>query len=259
VPPARRPPEAKIQFPNFVRVSRRCAKATSASAQMISIGMPSTTGSPARVPRSKTSIISMSASQSKTKPKILPPKTGASQSPSAASSMPPMMVLTFDQLREEDGEAAQDEQEGQRHDEAWQPRAHHDEAVERADGDAQREGQKDRDPDRPLQRDREDGDHMPAKPIIEPTDRSNSPAIISMQAPTAMIMNCAETVDQFRMPCALNMPLSPAKAKKKTNTIDGADDGAQFRPDQGLAKSRDFLDAFVFRRGVARIPLSCLT
>jgi hypothetical protein len=59
---------------------------------------------------------------------------------------------------------------------------------------------------------------MPAKPIIEPTDRSNSPAIISMQAPTAMIMNCAETVDQFRMPCALNMPLSAAKAKKKTNT-----------------------------------------
>ena len=28
---------------------------------------------------------------------------------------------------------------------------------------------------------------MPAKPIIEPMDRSNSPAIISMQAPVAMI------------------------------------------------------------------------
>ena len=28
---------------------------------------------------------------------------------------------------------------------------------------------------------------MPAKPIIEPIERSNSPAIISMQAPTAMM------------------------------------------------------------------------
>jgi hypothetical protein len=59
---------------------------------------------------------------------------------------------------------------------------------------------------------------MPAKPIIEPTLRSNSPAIISMQAPTAMIMNCAETVDQFSTPCALNMPLLPAKAMKKAKT-----------------------------------------
>jgi hypothetical protein len=66
--------------------------------------------------------------------------------------------LTFDQLREEDGEAAQDEQEGQRHDEARQPGPHHDPAVERADGDAEREGHQDRDPDRPLQRHREDGD-----------------------------------------------------------------------------------------------------
>ena len=30
---------------------------------------------------------------------------------------------------------------------------------------------------------------MPAKPIIDPTERSNSPAIISKQAPTAIIMN----------------------------------------------------------------------
>ena len=30
---------------------------------------------------------------------------------------------------------------------------------------------------------------IPEKPIIEPTERSNSPAIIKRHAPTAMIMN----------------------------------------------------------------------
>ena len=59
---------------------------------------------------------------------------------------------------------------------------------------------------------------IPAKPIIDPTLRSNSPAIINIQAPTAMIMNCAETVDQFSTPWALNMPLSPAKMMKKAKT-----------------------------------------
>ena len=59
---------------------------------------------------------------------------------------------------------------------------------------------------------------MPAKPIMEPTDRSNSPATMSMQAPTAMIMNCALTWLQFMMPCALNMPLSPAKMMKNRKT-----------------------------------------
>ena len=60
--------------------------------------------------------------------------------------------------------------------------------------------------------------NIPAKPIIEPTLRSNSPAIINRQAPTAIIMNCAETTDQFIMPCALNIPLSPAKKIKTANT-----------------------------------------
>ena len=59
---------------------------------------------------------------------------------------------------------------------------------------------------------------MPAKPIIEPTDRSNSPAIINRQAPTAMIMNWAETVDQFMMPWLLNMPLSEANRRKNVKT-----------------------------------------
>ena len=52
---------------------------------------------------------------------------------------------------------------------------------------------------------------IPANPIIEPTLRSNSPAIISRQAPTAIIINCAETMDQFRTPCELNIPLSDAR------------------------------------------------
>ncbi|MNY71331.1 hypothetical protein D3C86_2096480 [compost metagenome] len=55
---------------------------------------------------------------------------------------------------------------------------------------------------------------MPAKPIIEPTERSNSPAIIRRHAPTAMIMNCAETTPQFMMPSAANMPVPPATTAK---------------------------------------------
>ncbi len=41
---------------------------------------------------------------------------------------------------------------------------------------------------------------IPAKPIMDPTDRSNSPAIIRRQAPTAMMTNCADTTPQFMMP-----------------------------------------------------------
>lgn len=59
---------------------------------------------------------------------------------------------------------------------------------------------------------------IPAKPIMEPTDRSNSPAIINRQAPTAMIMNCAETTDQFSTPWLENIPLSAANNRKKANT-----------------------------------------
>ena len=59
---------------------------------------------------------------------------------------------------------------------------------------------------------------IPANPIIEPTLRSNSPAIINKQAPTAIIMNCADTIDQFITPCELNIPLSEAKNIKIINT-----------------------------------------
>ena len=59
---------------------------------------------------------------------------------------------------------------------------------------------------------------MPANPIIEPTDRSNSPEIISRHAPTAMIANWAETMPQFIAPSGLNMPVSAATNRKKTKT-----------------------------------------
>ena len=59
---------------------------------------------------------------------------------------------------------------------------------------------------------------MPAKPIIEPTERSNSPAIISRQAPTAMIANWADTTPQFIAPSAENIPVSDATSRKKTKT-----------------------------------------
>ena len=45
---------------------------------------------------------------------------------------------------------------------------------------------------------------MPAKPIIEPIERSNSPAIISRLAPVAMIPNCAITDRLFFSPRGLN-------------------------------------------------------
>jgi hypothetical protein len=99
---------------------------------------------------------------------------------------------------------------------------------------------------------------MPAKPIMEPTDRSNSPAIIKRQAPTAMIMNWAETTDQLITPLRANMPLSPAKALKKVKTIMVPHDAAQFRADQGFAQAGYLLDAFVAAAGcVGRIGHVC--
>ena len=59
---------------------------------------------------------------------------------------------------------------------------------------------------------------MPAKPIIEPTERSNSPAIINRQAPTAIMTNWAETVVQVIAPSGENMPVSRAMAKKNMKT-----------------------------------------
>ena len=42
----------------------------------------------------------------------------------------------------------------------------------------------------------------PAKPIIEPTDRSNSPAMISSAAAVAMIPSSAESVRNVITPCS---------------------------------------------------------
>ena len=90
---------------------------------------------------------------------------------------------------------------------------------------------------------------MPAKPIIEPTERSNSPAIINRQAPTAMMMNWAETVDQVITPSGENMPVSRAMAKKNMKTRIAP----AIAPSSGrtiiLRKARHFLHAFVFRGG----------
>ena len=58
----------------------------------------------------------------------------------------------------------------------------------------------------------------PAKPIIEPIDKSNSPAIISKQAPMAMMPSCAETLAQFRIPSEANIPVSLAVNPKKIKT-----------------------------------------
>ena len=42
----------------------------------------------------------------------------------------------------------------------------------------------------------------PAKPIIEPTDRSNSPAMMSSAAAVAMIPSSAESVRKVIDPCS---------------------------------------------------------
>src|SRR5215471_5642675 len=59
---------------------------------------------------------------------------------------------------------------------------------------------------------------MPANPIMEPTDRSNSPAIISSAAATAMIPSCAETSRKVTTPSMENIPLRPATIAKNNRT-----------------------------------------
>ena len=87
---------------------------------------------------------------------------------------------------------------------------------------------------------------IPAKPIIDPTDRSNSPAIIKRPAPTAIITNCAETIDQFITPRLLNMPLSWAKIRKnvKTATV------PTIPPSSGRINAFRSLENFLIRSSV---------
>ncbi len=59
---------------------------------------------------------------------------------------------------------------------------------------------------------------MPENPIIEPTERSNSPPIINRAAPVPMIISWAATVSQLRMPSEANMPVLPAVMAKKMKT-----------------------------------------
>ena len=59
---------------------------------------------------------------------------------------------------------------------------------------------------------------MPAKAIIEPTERSNSPPIISREAPVAMIINWAVMTVQLMMPSGRNIPVLPAVMPKNRKT-----------------------------------------
>ena len=56
----------------------------------------------------------------------------------------------------------------------------------------------------------------PAKATIEPTDRSNSPPIISIAAPMAKMPSCAAGDMKFIKPASENMALSAVKRK---NTV----------------------------------------
>src|SRR5215470_3938184 len=75
---------------------------------------------------------------------------------------------------------------------------------------------------------------MPAKPIIEPMERSNSPPIMRSAAPTAMMPRNAATVAQLTMPSALNMPESPATTKKTAKTSTAP----EMEPNSGRDRNR---------------------
>ncbi len=60
---------------------------------------------------------------------------------------------------------------------------------------------------------------IPAKAIIGPIDRSNSPAIIKSAAPTAMMPNCAMIAILFFKPNALNALPFDAKASARMMMI----------------------------------------
>ncbi len=86
---------------------------------------------------------------------------------------------------------------------------------------------------------------MPAKPIIEPIDRSNSPAIISSATAAAMMPSCADTSRKLTMPFALNSPLEPAVNAKQHEHQHGACHRAQFRPLQQPAEKAELADPLV--------------
>ena len=60
---------------------------------------------------------------------------------------------------------------------------------------------------------------IPANPIIDPIDRSNSPAIINSDAPIAMIPYCAMILMLFLRPSALKAFISEAKPSATMITI----------------------------------------
>ena len=187
-------------------------------AQTISIGTPSTTGCPARVPRSNVAISPTSPSQENRPVRTLPSKTTANQSPLAASLTPPMIVLRsitcgrkIVKPRKMNSSASVTMKLGNpvriTMNPFSPPTAIHMIKVTRIASQTGHPSVTEK-----------IAIIMPAKPIIDPTDRSNSPAIIRRHAPTAMIMNCAETIDQFITPWLLNIPLSKANRRNKVKT-----------------------------------------
>ena len=53
---------------------------------------------------------------------------------------------------------------------------------------------------------------------MDPIERSNSPPIISIAAAIAIIPKFADTSKKFKVPYALNIPVSPATIPKNINT-----------------------------------------
>src|SRR4029434_7777106 len=59
---------------------------------------------------------------------------------------------------------------------------------------------------------------IPANPIIDPIDKSNSPPIINSAAPTEIMPRNAATVAQLTIPSALKLPEWPAVTRKQRRT-----------------------------------------
>ena len=81
---------------------------------------------------------------------------------------------------------------------------------------------------------------IPAKPIIDPIDKSNSPPIISIAAAIAIIPRFADTSKKLSIPYALNIPVSPATIPKNINT----NIAPPSAPNSGLFKSSLNLETF---------------
>ena len=147
--------------------------------------------------------------------------------------------------RQRERQAAQDEEKRQRDDERRQPRLHHEIAVQRAEQHRCGEREHDREPDRPVEIHRGIATIIPAKPIIEPIDRSNSPAIISRHAPTASMPEVGGDLRPVHDAVEVEHARAARAEAEHGEHQHRARDRGEFRPVQQMPEPRFAAHAFV--------------